>query len=77
MMETILLTILSAAINGICLAIAFYIAFTKGIRKTIKIIIEEIEKTLKEKEITQTILASLLTKTDPPKPKEITLLNEE
>lgn len=77
MLDTILITILSAALNGLFLSIAFYIGYTKGTRKAIKIIIEEIGEILKEKPEIQAIITLLTQKSDPPELKQPILLKEE
>ncbi|MEM2163694.1 MAG: hypothetical protein QXR62_04640 [Candidatus Bathyarchaeia archaeon] len=79
MLDSILLAILTAALNGLFLALAFYIGYTKGTRKAVKIVIEEIEKTIREKQELQALITALLTqkKIDPPEPKKMILLQDE
>jgi len=80
MLESILLAIITAALNGLFLALAFYIGYTKGTRKAVKIVIEEIEKIKRGKKESQALITTLLTQAqtaDPPKPKKIILLKEE
>jgi len=78
MLDSILLAIITAALNGLFLALAFYIGYTKGTRKAVKIVIEEIEKTIREKQEIQALITTLLTqRADPPELKKIILLQDE
>jgi hypothetical protein len=75
MIEEIILTLISALINGAILAIGIYLGYTIGTRKAVRIAIQEIEKYLTNKPEIRLILSNL--NNNKPPIKKISKMNEE
>jgi len=75
MIEEIILTLISALINGAILAIGIYLGYTIGTRKAVRIAIQEIEKYLTNKPEIRLILSNL--NNNKPPIKKINKMNEE
>jgi hypothetical protein len=75
MIEEIILTLISALVNGAILAVGIYLGYTIGTRKAVRIAIQEIEKYLTNKPEIRLILSNL--NNNKPPIKKISKMNEE
>jgi hypothetical protein len=73
--EEIILTLISALVNGVILAVGIYLGYVMGTRKAVRIAIQEIEKYLTNKPEIRLILANL--NNNKPPIKKISKMNEE